>query len=114
MPVSERIARERQQRHEARMARAEEVVPEGMYCYRHTGRMVEQTSPNGTVYRVPETVACPYHKIHGGKRSQENGYCRLLKAGDWMPRPHGTMLLWDSVKECGINMGELDEPDPID
>lgn len=112
MPVSPRIAVERQARHDARMAAAAKVVPHGMYCYGHTGRMVEQKvwgAPEGTVAMVPETKTCPYWTRNGKKPDQRNGYCRLLKAGDWMPHPRGTMLLWDQCKECGINNDLGDE-----
>lgn len=31
---------------------------------------------------------------------QENGYCSYLQKGDW---DLSLGLLWDQVKECGIN-----------
>lgn len=108
MTVSPRIARERQERHDRRMAAAAAVVPEGHYCYRHTGRTVERQvsgAPEGTMAQVPEIEPCPYLKRLPNKPPHRNGYCRLLKAGDWMPHPHGTMFLWDAVKECDVNRG---------
>lgn len=112
MPVSARIAAQRQARHDARMEMARETVPHGLYCYGHTGRMVERQvwgAPEGTVAQVPETARCPHWKHVGSKGRQRDGYCRLLKAGDWMPHPRGTMLLWDQVKECGINQDMHEE-----
>lgn len=109
MPVSERIARERQSRHDARMDEAAKVVPNGMYCYEWL------TEPKLVIVDgVPrirgESRMCPYWKLHGGKRPQENGYCRLLKVGDWTPpEKGGTFLLWDQVKECGVNHGHDEE-----
>jgi hypothetical protein len=103
MPVSDRIARERQARYDRRMAQAEAVVPHGSYCY--TPLSVE----NGRM----TVKVCPHWKHNPRKRSQETGYCRLLKSGDWMQHPHGTSLLWDYVKGCGVNPGS-DEPDVMD
>lgn len=57
-------------------------IPSGIYCYDETG-------------------VCPYWRKHPNKIEQESGYCLFLKKGDWMK--DGTMLLWDAVKECGIN-----------
>lgn len=105
MPVSLSVRHAREARYAAKMANAETLIPEGPYCYQHTGRTEERTF-QGKQISVPTTIACPFHKLHGGKPSQRNGYCRLLKAGDWMKHPHGTMLLWDGVKECGINPGQ--------
>lgn len=108
MPISERIKRERQDRYDRRMAEAQAKVPEGLYCYGHTGDM-KNVSVKGGEARVPQIKMCPYWKRRGDKPEQANGYCRLLQAGDWMPRPHGTMLLWDQVKECDINPGDNDD-----
>jgi hypothetical protein len=103
MPVSERIARERQVRHDARMEEAREVVPHGMYCYQWLTKP-ELVVVDGVPRIKGESRMCPYWKLHGGKRSQENGYCRLMKVGDWTPPGKGgTFLLWDQVKECGVN-----------
>lgn len=57
------------------------IIPEGEYCYTRFG-------------------ACPYWDKNPNKPDQENGYCHLLEAGDWMP---GMDLLWDQVKACPIN-----------
>lgn len=106
MPVNASITRERQERRERKSAAAKALIPEGLYCWRHTGQKTEHRLSSGEVIIVPEIKLCPFHKIRRDKPSQRNGYCRFLKAGDWMPNPHGTMLLWDGCKECGINMGD--------
>lgn len=67
-------------------------IPYGPYCYTTLGI-------NGDYSLRIST--CPYWSIREGREEQENGYCKLLGLGDWME--HGTSLLWDQVKECGIN-----------
>lgn len=105
MPVSEAIKLARQSRHDRRIAAASKNIPEGPYCYRVTGSPRAATQPDGSEQiRIP-TETCRYYKIRKDKPAQQNGFCRLLKAGDWMPHPHGTMMLWDGCKECGINPG---------
>src|SRR3546814_7051975 len=86
-----------------RIAEAKVNVPEGDYCYGNTGRMIATTLPGGAKATVPEAKLCPYWKRRGDKPEHANGYCRLMKAGDWMPQPLRTVLLWDQVKECDIN-----------
>lgn len=58
------------------------VIPKGIYCYDQHGR-------------------CPYWSKNPDKDDQESGYCAFLQCGDWENRL--TWLLWDQVKECGIN-----------
>jgi hypothetical protein len=105
MPVTLDIERRRQARHDRRMARAREVVPKGMYCY----------TPKSFGYREDGTPSmqidpCPYWKRRGDWPEQSYGYCRLMKVGDMTPgrqsngRRRGTMLLWDQVKECDVNV----------
>jgi hypothetical protein len=81
----------------------EKHIPNGSYCYGENGK-------------------CPFWDIDESKPSQENGYCHYLKKGDWdFNSEGGTItdmktgetfhiehnpfngLLWDQVKECGIN-----------
>ena len=57
-------------------------IPCGIYCYNKDYR-------------------CPHHEIKKDKPSQEDGYCHLLEEGDWESK--NVSLLWDSVKECGLN-----------
>jgi len=69
----------------------EKHIPLGLYCYRIAkieGRHIF-------------TYTCPFLDHDPEQEDQSNGYCHLLKLGDWME--NGTSLLWDSVKECGIN-----------
>lgn len=79
-------------------------IPHGPYCYEGKRR-------------------CPYWSFREDKPDQESGYCAFLGKGDWdtnasteqsivfsdgtktspSEMPIGIGLLWDSVKECGIN-----------
>jgi hypothetical protein len=79
------------------------LIPPGMYCY--SQERVAETAP-GFVHRV---TPCPYWGSAPEKRTQQNGYCAHLKAGDW--EEDGTFLLWDMVKECGEN-NDIDESEP--
>jgi hypothetical protein len=63
-----------------------DVIPEGMYCY---------TGVNGKI------KVCPYWGLRG-EETQNNGYCSFLGRGD---SDVDFGLLWDQVKECGINKG---------
>jgi hypothetical protein len=60
-------------------------IPKGIYCHGATRDDV-----------------CPYWSINLSKPTQENGYCSFLERGDWEDSS-GLSLLWDQVKECGIN-----------
>lgn len=112
MSACEAITRSRQARHDQRMAEAATAVPHGEYCYAPVGA---DSKPDGMP--ILKVKPCPYFKRRGDWPEQRNGYCRLLKAGDHTPgrdrdgQPRSTMLLWDSVKACGINLtpdGEID------
>jgi hypothetical protein len=72
------------------MEKDKSLIPLGLYCYTHIG--------------PGKYEPCPYWSIRKDKPSQENGYCEFLNIGDWMEEGGG--LLWDSVKECGINYGD--------
>jgi hypothetical protein len=64
----------------------EKYIPQGCYCYeRIQGKF----------------RACPFWDCDETKPDQENGYCHYLEEGDWENDHFG--LLWDMVKECGIN-----------
>ena len=100
----ERVLAKRKAR---RMARAEAVVPHGMYCYTRVPdpERDAQRAATGEPFIPGRYVPCPYYEIRTDRPEQENGYCRLLGKGDWMPADEGgTMLLWDGCKECGVNM----------
>jgi hypothetical protein len=89
------------------MAQAAAVIPKGEYCYTTTGIFRDESGVPRTSIKV-----CPYYKGRRDKPQQNSGYCRLMKVGDFTHgrdangNPRGTMLLWDAVKECGINPGE--------
>ena len=96
----------------------ESVIPKGPYCYTpiRTPEVQEDWEKRG-IFRI---CACPYwerydQKIHGPlpaeyaefQSTYRGAYCKFLKTGDW--EHDGTMLLWDQVKECGINDDWEDE-----
>lgn len=113
----ERIVRERQTRHDRRMEQAAEVVPYGMYCYTRTPDAAwdAERAATGRPFIPGRYAPCPYYKVRQDKPEQQRGYCRLVKAGDWMPAEKGgTMLLWDGCKECGVNMPSDAELAPDD
>ena len=56
-------------------------IPKGPYCYDENG-------------------VCPFWCIEPIHPTQENGYCSFLRLGDW---DLSLGLLWDQVKECGVN-----------
>ena len=68
-----------------RVSLSDDVIPKGCYCYDENGN-------------------CPYWHLFKSLPKQENGYCHRLKAGDW--EIDRLSLLWDQVKECGINDDE--------
>lgn len=84
-----------------------DIIPKGPYCYTpieapHAG--------NGWKFKIKP---CPYwqrynQQLHGdlpeefqGAEQFQGAFCSFLEIGDWSE--NGTMLLWDQVKECGIN-----------
>jgi len=87
------------------------VIPKGLYC----------DGKNGL---------CPYWSIVEHKPDMFNGYCSYLRKGDWELSKESEIvdfktkkiikskgeesdfsfsLLWDQVKECGINMEDEDD-----
>ena len=73
------------------MDKDESVIPEGFYCYTGWG---DSFKP------------CPYWSRRENKPEQQNGYCSFLDRSDWQ---EGLSLLWDQVKECGINEGDWEK-----
>ncbi len=64
-----------------------DLVPKGDYCYREN--------------------ICPFWTLFKEFPKQGNGYCSLMEVGDFISAENnGTLLLWDQIKECGINPAE--------
>lgn len=85
---------------------AENYIPKGCYCYTPVD-MVEDLATG-----MPRMLIkrCPFWAINPAHSSQMNGYCAYMGSGDW--ENDGTLLLWDQVKECGVNEGS-DEEDTL-
>lgn len=79
------------------MKSAEKLIPKGDYCYER----LEPVQRPGQAPRLAVISRCPFHRVIKGRPQQESGYCLYLQAGD--TGSQGTFLLWDMVKECGIN-----------
>ena len=92
-------------------------IPKGYYCYDH----LELNKKTGKFKIVGW---CPYWSNRKNRPEQECGFCAYLNKGDWdinaeaeIIDPHTgnilrgndipfpVSLLWDLVKECGINEG---------
>jgi hypothetical protein len=91
----------------AELKRSENVIPEGLYCYKRITDMDVRQDGNP----VFKTDVCPYWGSDPTKDEQESGYCAYLKSGDW---ESGLGLLWDLCKECGINENLDDVLDSCD
>lgn len=72
------------------------VIPYGQYCYEWIN--FDAIDDENSKVRL-----CPYWSQIEDKPLQENGYCSYLGRGDEIGH---LSLLWDQVKECGINMEE--------
>jgi hypothetical protein len=83
------------------------VIPTGPYCYNITGPHYEDADGN---IRLP-TKTCPYWAMKRRADGDDVGYCAHLKCADDDEEP-GWGLLFDQVKECGIN--DPDEDDAPD
>lgn len=81
----------------------DKYIPEGNYCYIIDKSRMPPKEPD---FSLP-IIYCPFWDSNENQLHQSNGYCHLLKLGDWMKEASG--LLWDQLKECTIN--ELDEQD---
>lgn len=66
-------------------------IPYGIYCYELISVSKERVKTN----------VCPYWHRDPTKPEQMNGYCSYMDISDW--EGDGFGLLWDMVKECGIN-----------
>jgi hypothetical protein len=65
-----------------------QLIPHGEYCY---------------TIKKHKTKCCPFWELRKDRFYQQNGYCNYLQEGDWEAINHHS-LLWDQVKECGINI----------
>ena len=74
---------------------AERMIPNGEYCYSNLNIDHSFTPPK------IKTSTCMFWDKMAGYEDQQSGYCHYLKVGDM--DPDGTFLLFDQVKECGIN-----------
>ena len=72
----------------------ESVIPKGMYCYTR----LDTDSNISAGFKVK---LCPYWEKKAHLPEQSCGYCNYLELGD--ADENGTFLLWDMVKECGVN-----------
>ena len=70
------------------------LIPEGPYCYT---RVTDEHSKYDGFFR---TKRCPFWTKIFDFPKQNNGYCHVMKKGDWQG---GMGLLWDQCKCCGIN-----------
>lgn len=68
-------------------------IPAGLYCYTLV------SGKPGSI--MPRRWRCPYWDWNPWAPGQFNGYCHLIKSGDWSYRNGG--ILWDMCKECGLN-----------
>lgn len=80
------------------MTKDKSVIPRGDYCYSITEEPSESNN-----WKL-KTKTCPYWSLREGEEEGNNGYCSFLESGDWEAPSGG--LLWDQVKECGINVYE--------
>lgn len=81
-------------------------IPHGPYCYETTGRMItmDQVFDGGRLrktapYKIPEMKLCPFWSRVSYPRGPV-GYCSYLNKSD---TDLDCGLLWDAVKECGVN-----------
>lgn len=81
---------------EAEIEEAKKVIPSGLYCYAVDEVRMAARNPGEPFYVIP----CPFWSRDKNKPPQENGCCSFLKTND---EELNGGLLWDQVKECGIN-----------
>lgn len=97
----------------------ENLIPLGNYCYSHTGTTNELGIPNiklcpNFTYREIMGVKLPFCSLLN-KGSIPNGltdeeFEKLLnfyKSEDELYEDNSLSLLWDHVKECGLNYDEF-------
>ena len=78
---------------------AEKLVPHGYYCYTWVGK------PSAQNHQIK---VCPFWQSFYPKVPEQScGFCHLLKVGDFTE--DGTVLLWDMIKSCGVNLPDESE-----
>ena len=89
-------------------------IPKGYYCYSnltvgykpadeiHVKLSEIFGEPTSSVMPVFHTTNCPYWGSDPNQESQNSGFCTFLNTRDWDDSSGG--LLWDQVKDCGINV----------
>lgn len=96
------------------------LIPMGDYCYSYTGKMLINDKVIGhdgeivrsmNYYAIPETKKCPFWN----KLPDDGAYCSFLEhtSGVDGNEDSGFDLLWDQIKECGVNLDDsdiLDDP----
>lgn len=80
---------------------AESLVPYGDYCYTWEEVPSVENNFRGKIKK------CPFWDILSTLPEQSGGFCHLMKIGDFTK--DGTMLLWDQVKCCGVNLPDESE-----
>jgi len=81
----------------------EQMIPHGCYCYQVVELIDKKNSSKGL-----RVLNCPFWELKKSQPEQENGYCKLLDVGDW-EEDVGCGMLWDGIKECGINLDDGEE-----
>lgn len=81
----------------------EQMIPRGPYCYMAVEIANEKDYSQGF-----HILSCPFWELKKSQPEQENGYCKLLDVGDW-EEDVGFGMLWDGIKECGVNLDEKEE-----
>lgn len=83
---------------EMTMAQAKSLIPkETPYCYKSIS----------TGEGKPKFVYCPFWDKIQQFPHQGNGYCHFMMKGD----DSSGGLLWDQIKECGVDEGSDEIPD---
>lgn len=85
----------------------EKLIPSGNYCYSYTGRVVIDNrvwDRSGELIKAdyfvhPEIAPCPFWK------GEDNGSAKCEFTGDRSQYGELESLLWDQIKECGVNTG---------
>lgn len=87
----------------------QKLIPEGDYCYTYTGRVKIGNMVIGAggvhqrvdYYCMPETKSCPFWNSVG----EGSAHCTFLEHTSEYGHgsDEGFDLLWDQIKECGIN-----------